>query len=251
VIEQKQEERDTPPLWCFIGDMHTGGQTALVTDPRNNPQQDWLIGRWKYTTKEIIRRARGHEFGLRLGGDLVDLPGLAARDMAYDLLRPLVNRADKNIYGVPGTEYHVGENGDEDRSIYGQCAAKVRQFFRLQTAGKVVHWAHHLVKVGNTPWTELNGMKQAAESAYFTALQTGERQPDLIVGHHVHRVPHQSPIIWRNITVAIAPCWQLPTSFAAKVAAGKPPTIGALLYYPAEHRTEYITHDIPEKIAFS
>jgi hypothetical protein len=236
-----------PAVWVFLGDMHTDGKTGLSPTPIN-AMQTWLLARWNETVKEILKIAKGLELHLKLGGDLVDNPGLDARTHAFELLRPLVNRADKNIHGVPGTPYHVGADGEEDRSIYQMCGAKCKQVWDWEEGGRRYLWAHHMVKIGNTAWTELNGMKQTAETTYHRAIQDEEKTPALIVGHHVHRVPRGTPIVWRGITVAVTPCWQLPNDFASKVAAGIMPTIGAMLYYPAEHRVQYLTHKIPANV---
>ena len=232
--------------------MHSESDTGLVPASEvKNKGHEWLLESYNDLTRRVLDAVIGCEFGLRLGGDLVDSPGRDARNMAYELLRPFVNRADKNIYGVPGTEYHVADDGEEDRSIYDLCGATCKQYHALEIAGQKVAWAHHLLKVGGTPWTELNGFKQAAESMYFCSLQYGTKSPTLAVGHHVHRVPQGAPVVWRGITVTTVGCWKLPDSFSAKVAPGKLPTIGAMLYWPQEHRVQHITYDIPPEIAYS
>lgn len=216
----------------FVGDLHVGALEALTTpDEARNERQRWLSERWQNLTKRVKQEARTQSVRLMLGGDLVDLADIVdATEIAVDLLRPLANVADE-VWGVYGTAYHVGEDGKEDRSIYGQVGARADRRAHhhwLKVDGGLLSWAHHGMSMAKDPWNELNGHKQLAERTYWQALEGGFGPVTTMVRHHLHRTPKGSPVTWRGIEVAVCPCWKFPDAFAGKVSPGTMPSFGVL-----------------------
>lgn len=236
------------PFRLFVGDMHTDSKTAITAPSKvSGPVQSWLSQSWESMVKCAKAEARDKEFVLMLGGDLVDTEGREARKSAEELLQPLTDIASA-IYGVPGTGYHVGEDGEEDRSIYDTVKADCKQWRRLEIGGRILDWAHHGMSISKQPWTELNGMRAKGETLYWRCLQEGKRRPDVVIRHHVHRSPQV--VHWRGMQLAFCPCWKLPDDFGAKVAEGILPTIGALAWWPLRDRLEIWDYWIPEELAF-
>ena len=235
------------PFRLFVGDLHAGALSGLTTKPQND-RQAWLIDTWAAMVKRALALAQGHEFGLMLGGDLVDTPSKAARDDAAALLQPLANAA-ASVWGVPGTEYHVGDDGEEDRTVYDMLGARgerQRQVHRLKIGGRVLWWAHHAIRLGGQPWTETDGLYRGAKAAHEFARNQDQTPPDLVVGHHVHRAPGVTQ--YKSTRAVVCPCWQLQTPFGAKIVSWSLPTIGAVAWWPAQDRLELMTYAIPPEL---
>lgn len=235
------------PFCLFVGDLHAGSIHAVTAKPQND-RQAWLIDTWAAMVKRGLALAQGREFYLMLGGDLVDEPGKKARDDAITLLQPLANVAAA-VYGVPGTEYHVGDDGEEDRTVYDALGARgerQRQVHRLRIGGRVLWWAHHAVRLGGQPWTEFDGLYRGAKTAWeFSKLQD-QPPPALVMAHHVHRSPGVAR--YRDTEVAVCPCWQLQTPYGAKLVSWSLPTIGAVGWWPVENRVEIMRYAIPPEL---
>ena len=233
------------PIRVFVGDLHCGSPRGITRKP-DNEGQDWLLKTWADFQAHVLHLAKGREFVLMLGGDLVDQPGKPNRDTALDLLLPLAKKASA-IYGVPGTEYHVGPDGEEDREIYadlGAALGNVRQSHALSISGRVLWWAHHLNRIGGAPWTEFDGLYRSAKTHNELARLQGMAVPALGIGHHTHRAPGLAT--YRETRAAVCPAWQLGTAFGAKIRPGSIPTIGGVIWFPEQDRVEIKTYAIPQ-----
>lgn len=225
--------RGKEALYLFVGDLHVGSIEAVTLPGEvRNARQRWLSERWRDLTKRVKAEAKTKSLRLMLGGDLVDLSDIVdATEMAVELLRPLANVADE-VWGVYGTPFHVGDDGKEDRSIYGQLGAireRRNHHHWLATPFGKLSWSHHGLNIGRDPWNELNGHRQVAERLYWQMLQAGRERVRFVVRHNVHRTPDGSPVRWRGTEVAVTPCWKFGDGFVGKVApAGPMPTFGAL-----------------------
>lgn len=224
--------RGKEALYLFVGDLHVGSIEAVTLPGEvRNARQRWLSERWRDLTKRVKAEAKTKSLRLMLGGDLVDLSDIIdGTEMAVELLRPLANVADE-VWGVYGTPYHVGEDGKEDRSVYGQLGAtgeRRNHHHWLGIPGGLLSWAHHGLRIGRDPWNELNGHKQLAERLYWQRLQHGREPVRFVMRHHLHRSPFGSPVVWRGVQVAVCPCWKFGDGFIGKVAPDSPaPTFGA------------------------
>jgi hypothetical protein len=237
-----------PTALVFVGDLHVGGKHAVSASPhRRYAGQQWLYKSWLNFTKRIATLKRDHSVKLMIGGDLVHVPGDEdAEADALDLLRPLAKGA-ADVWGVYGTEYHVGPDGNDDKGIYRQLDARCAHHWRLEVApGHDLDWSHHGMSLGKLPWTELNGHRQLAESVYWRSQQRGRPAPSFIARHHVHVCPDGSPVQHRGSWVSVVPCFCLPDGYAGKVSPGQPPTIGGVIWIPGQ-RPEIVRYDIPQR----
>lgn len=232
------------PLRVFVGDLHCGSPRGLSKHPQN-AGQEWLLKTWADFAAHVLRLAKGCEYVLMLGGDCVDQPGKPNRDLATELLLPLAKPASA-IYGVPGTEYHVGPDGEEDREIYadlGAALGNVRQYHALKVAGRGLWWAHHLNRIGGVPWTEFDGLYRSAKTHNELARLQGMEVPALGIGHHVHRAPGLAT--YRETQAAVCPAWQLGTAFGAKIRPGSVPSIGGIIWHPVSNHVEVKIYPVP------
>ena len=240
-------------LAVFLGDPHCGAAHGLTTPKlAQTERQAWLAETFTNLTKRILAEAKDKTLHVYLGGDMVHLPGDdTARETAETLFRPLVNRADVAA-AVTGTEWHVGDDGSDDRAIYRGLGIKTANITygtaALEIGGRLVWWSHHGPKVGRRPHTELSAFHAVANDIYWRCLEVAERRPDAVIGHHVHKSPE--PINHRRIWVATVPALALSDSFAAKVAPYDRPAIGALVYHPQTNGLETWTYAIPKKFIF-
>src|SRR3990167_11136580 len=134
-----------PNLVIAVGDFHAGGTTAiaipfpLADGQPVNPSlyQNWLKAQFDALVETSKREAVGHWVTVLEGADRVDGVGHHGttqtvgtrknqRDMAKEILRPLVSIADR-AYALLGTDSHVGSNGEEDADIeIGRASCRER-----------------------------------------------------------------------------------------------------------------------------
>lgn len=239
----------------FIGDTHIGQDFSPTRKGEyKNKRQEWISETLQAVIERAKKEARRKRFGVNLGGDLVHLPHSDKhRELAEILLRPLTSCAD-DVRGVYGTEYHVGSNdaGSDDRAIYRKLDAVAYQdWMYLDYGGLILDWAHHGMSVSKRVTTELNGMRSKAEDAYLRALQYGEKPPSVIIRHHVHYCPMHSPVWHRDIWSGVAPAMCLADAYAGKVAAGMPPTVGALWWDVEANNFERWVYPVPKEIWYA
>ena len=237
-----------------FGDEHIGGNHALAESPRN-PRQEWIRDRFDETYAIVNELAFKYRLRILKGGDTVHLPGNDDwRAEAERLLQPWVDLADGDAWGVPGTPYHVGPDGADDRAIYrglGIKAERVKQHQWIANDGEPVDWSHHGVSVSKKPANSANGMVGKLSDTYFTALAYGERPPAALIRHHAHQQPFGGPVRAYGIWGGITGCWAAPDDFAAKVAPGSRPNIGVLVWIPREARMYDISYVMPREVLYS
>ena len=241
---------DKPKLWAFIGDLHvkpTGLWAADNLSARNRRQR-WLMDRWGEAAAEIRALGQRHALTVAIGGDLIDKPGKAARDAALELLTPITRPSvARAVWGVVGTPYHVGEDGDEDRQVLqelGAARGHVAQQHRLIECGRRLWWAHHGVSLGANP---RQGINNTARKIWEACRDYEWPRPSLVVAHHVHYSPADYGY-YGGVRVAVVPCWQLPDDYASKRLTWSAPTIGYMLWWPATDVLQWRTFPIPEDL---
>jgi hypothetical protein len=259
-------KRPPEPFVLFLGDVHAGSTVALAPEAQcRDAGQAALLAAYRVIIERAKKAAHRKSFCLMLGGDLVDgsrhhgtyetwgTP-LEQRDGAVELLLPLANMA-ADIRALVGTEVHAGPKGDDDLSVARQLGAKTaRTVWRMTIAGRRLFWTHHGISIPR----DLNG----AERALFTEAKRQFDQhkesladiyehehephdpdelrpaliepPHLVVHHHAHFSPR--PVTAYGMTVAVCPCWQGTGMYGASIGPERVPTVGALAWWPAEHR---------------
>lgn len=255
-----------PIIGLFVGDTHVMSDTGLclpgmkIGSKQKRPysaseDQAWLYGQWKKLEAEVKSRARGKRLFVGFGGDLVD--GVNHHDttqtygvtsdqvqMAIELFKPLVNAADL-CYGVTGTAAHVGDCGDDDRSIYYHFKIDVVETGWVRIDKRLIRWQHHGVAVGQEN-TKENPMINKIRHVRGEALESGYRPPDAIITHDRHR--SFKPVFLRDCWGAVCPCWQLATNYGSGFIAQV--NIGALLYDMELNHIERIDYTPAPKIVY-
>lgn len=234
------------PFVLFVGDLHAGSRQSIRPDPQTK-EQAVLLAHWKAVIARAKVEARGHEFWLMLGGDLIEgfhhesaehYGGTLAeqREMAVALLQPLANMADK-ARAILGTEAHGGRLGEDDRTVARELGVKPEHIRRKHgeiIGGQLLWWFHQGPAPGRNARTEYNPVVAMLRDVRIYQALAGQPAPALIVWHHVHRT--LAPLTVDGITAAICPCWQDQTYWAAQNWPLTRPDIGALAWWPEESR---------------
>lgn len=246
-----------PAVHVFLGDLHAGSKLAPLTaltdaDGVNyapSKVQAVLHGFLVTALAEVKQLARKHDIVLMLGGDLVDgvahhgttqtiLDHNGQRALAVSLLLPWVNLASR-AYGLLGTDAHVGDNGQADTSVCKELGVPAQHHWRLESAGRVLDWAHHIA--GNRYALEgaAVNLVRRVRKAY---LNRGERAPDLMVRHHVHLYMRTHA---EGTDIATAPGWQAQTSFTYRHDPTSLLTVGMILWWPGRNEIKPLLWDFP------
>lgn len=240
-----------PSVWVFVGDLHCKPTGLWAEDnlSARNKRQLWLMQSWRSAVKEIVALGKAHTMILALGGDMVDLPGKAARDAALGLLQPIARAGvAAEVWGVVGTPYHVGPDGSEDRQIYQELGAAkhTSHMHRLIVDGRRLWWSHHGAALGVDAAT---GLHNTAKKIWTACREHEWNAPSLVVTHHVHHAIRDYGY-YRGVKVAVTPCWQLPDDYTAKRITWSAPTIGYLVWWPATDALQWRTFPIPESLLY-
>lgn len=245
--------RSADPFLIWVGDTHTDPRRGLVPKYAiRDKGQQLLHDNFSDVVRRVKQIGRTHNVITCLGGDLVDLPHDAESvDLAVDALMPLVNTSSQ-LFGVYGTPYHVGEDGKEDRSVYGQLGATMprknaRGHHWLSVANQLVSWAHHGLGVSDDPARELDSSFALARKFRNLHFMRGYPRATAIVRHHRHLVPLDDLDAY-GAKVRMVGCWKLPDSYGHQKSPGILPDITALAYWPREHRFETWRYPLKHEI---
>lgn len=255
-----------PILAVFLGDLHVGSNSGLclpgyrMGDGDNSrpyaasKTQEKLYKAFVKTRETVKAMAKNHRLFVMLGGDLVD--GVQhhgttetdgthrdQRDMAEELLSSWVTAAD-DVWGVTGTSSHVGQEGEEDYSIYGRLCkpGHYAPVHNIVLDGRRLWWAHHGVGVGAREWTRSNPMYAIANDVYWKCLRKNIPAPDLIVAHHRHQSPR--PVTTNGITVAVCPCWQTSTYYGSSIKPFDETDLGVMVWVPSRKELNLVPANI-------
>ncbi len=256
-----------PIVGLFVGDAHVMGDTGLcvpdmpVGSKDQRPYSASYKQRWLYERYQDLKQfaellAMEYRLFVGIGGDNVD--GVMHHDstqtygtpqdqvnMAVELFKPLVSLATF-AHGVTGTASHVGDVGNDDRAVYELLGIEYSDYYQLEIGGeRLLHWAHHGLPVGKRDHTEEDGAARLAKDVEIRCLRKGERVPDAIVGHDRHR--SFKPFMMRDISVAVCPCFQLPTYYGMTWPHDSV-DIGYLIWHFDSNRIERIIYEQPERI---
>lgn len=249
---------NTSDDWLIValGDEHGCGTTAAMLPWENadgvkfglSKAQEWLLQKRDALIGAIKRVAVGRKVALLQGGDTIQGDNAKAcqfvgttieqADNMVRWLMPFANMAER-VLAVTGTEFHCGPNGSSDRYVAAELGATIENYRRVEIGGRVIDWTHH-AQLGGGDMTDSLSLLRAAKEMQLTCLKCGERLPDLMLSHHVHR--SRVIVADNGITAATCGCWQLPTMNIFRMKPRNAyPDIGGLLYFTKSNRVVPIT----------
>jgi hypothetical protein len=162
--------------------------------------------------------------------------------MTQEVMRPLVDYSEQ-VYIVRGTEAHVGPSAeyesmaaqdltnnvgpDEKRGIYSWWNLD------LDVNGTTFDISHH-GKLGQLPWTKVNGAMSLAGQLIIEYVEEGLKPPKVAIRSHLHRYA-DTGTNFDSIRLIATPAWQMATAYVHRSVRGrKRADIGGLIFvcYP-------------------
>ncbi len=223
-----------PPLIAFFADPHTGSNTALMPKSIVNdddqlitasPVQLWLLENFEKAKQEMYERAKGRSLIVVVNGDLIDgnhhgstqiIPNTSDQiKAAVELWEPVRHRANR-FYIVRGTEAHVGEAAQDEKTIATELGADGCHWELL------VYWndqlfniAHHISRT----------IASVTEECVRDSVDLKEPVPDWVIRAHRH-IKDDTGTRYGYTRGVVLPAWQLRTGFGFRVSSHRVSSIG-------------------------
>lgn len=109
------------------------------------------------------------------------------QEIAYQLLKPIVERCEGRYYHIRGTEAHVGKSAREEEVLAKRLGAipnKEKQHARYDLwkwcGPKLIHFLHHIGTTGSQAYEATAVGKELTEE-FTEAARWGRQPPDMIV----------------------------------------------------------------------
>jgi hypothetical protein len=165
-------------------------------------------------------------------------------NIAYSILKPIVDLCEGRYYHIRGTEAHVGASGQEEErlaaalgSIPDEDSRRARWEMYARMDPALVHVAHHIGTAGSMAY-ESTALSRELSEAYVEAGRWGHEPPDVIIRSHRHRNTEVRIQTRKGFcTVATTAGWQLKTPFTQRIAAARQalPQIGGTVVCVGDH----------------
>jgi hypothetical protein len=243
-----------------VSDLHCGSTVALcppqidLDDGGHYSASDaqlWLWRLWGEYWEWIARLRDQHQAELwcEFNGDLVDgnhhgttqiLTGNpTAQAAVFDacIHVPMALNPER-IFGVRGTEAHVGVSGSSEERIFHGLLKDGRPVqpdpdtgraswwhLKIEEQGVRLDFAHHGRGFGR-PWTKGTGIGTLAAQIFFEHCDNDEPYPHIAVRSHYHR--HNDSGNQYRVRAIQTPAWQLGTSYVHKIAPESLADVGGL-----------------------
>jgi len=162
-------------------------------------------------------------------------------DLAYKILKPVVDKCEGRYYHIRGTEAHVAKSGREEERLAKMLGATPtisndkRQHARWELwfnmEGDLIHFLHHIGTTSSSAH-ETSAINAELSASFAEAARWGEKRPSVIVRSHRHRSAEvRLPTENGYATGVVSAAWQLKTPFTYKIAGARlsPPQMGGLL----------------------
>lgn len=176
-------------------------------------------------------------------------------DIAYEVLKPLVELCEGRFYMIRGTPAHVGEQGIEEERLAKRLGAirnaqgqRSRYELWKRCGEGLVHFNHHIGTTASAQH-ETSAINAELATAFVEAGRWGNEPPDVIVRSHRHRCAEVRIPSRKGYAVAfVTAAWQLKTPYLYKVAGGRQtmPQIGGSIIRQGDEElhTRHKTWDI-------
>jgi hypothetical protein len=264
-MAKRKAKAETICNLVVVSDTHCGCRLAICPpdgvalddggtyQPSQLQKKLWAY--WREFWDEFVPEAtRGEPFAVLHNGDAID--GVHHNsttqishnledqsEIAYQLMKPIVDACDGRYYHIRGTEAHVGKSAQEEERLAKRLGAipnESGQFARYDlwkmVGPKLIHALHHVGTTGSAAYEATAVHKELTES-FVEAARWSQQPPDCIIRSHRHRcIEITIPTSGQNgeISHAIAvvsACWQGKTPFAWKIPGARlsTPQFGGLV----------------------
>lgn len=277
---RRKSKEARPALVALVGDLHINSTVGLppgLSFPLDDggmvhasKTQRWLWECWEHYWALIDKMVAQHkaELFVVMNGDIVDGDHHDTRQiitrnettqmrMATHVLDPIAKRTE-HLFITRGTSAHVGHCAAWDEKIAedldahpsrhtnGDVAAWSFWHLRLDVRSVKFDIAHHATR-SKVPRSRGASAGRLASDTMQRYIDRGEWPPDLVIRSHVH-VSEDSRDSHRTRAI-ILPCWQAPTEYGYKIAAGDWPTIGGawVLCHDGKYQAEVERYPLREE----
>lgn len=158
--------------------------------------------------------------------------------LAYNILKPVVEKCEGRYYHIRGTEAHVAKSGREEENLAKALGAIPNEFGQyarwelwIEMGGYLVHFLHHIGTTASSAH-ESSAVNSEMSAMFNEAARWELNKPSVIVRSHRHRsIEVRIPTKHGYSTGVVTPAWQLKTPFTYKIAGARlaPPQIGGIL----------------------
>ena len=251
----------------IISDLHAGCQFGLC------PPKVHLDNHGTYTHSDLQKKVwsywldfweyvddvfKGEPFTVICNGDAIDgvhhnsvtqiTQNLTDQQkIAYQILKPIVDKCEGNYYHLRGTPAHVGSSGMYEEALaksLGAIPSQQGNYARwelfLKCKEALCHVSHHAN--GRTPNALLNEMK----GFFMESGLWGEEAPQFLIRSHIHKHLTTGAMGKNGYYTAFTTAgWQLRTPFVFKLSDGRTalPEIGGSIIR-AGHAETHTRHKV-------
>lgn len=216
-----------------------------------------FLGDW------VPMATRGEPFAVVMNGDAIDgihhgsVTQISQNlqdqvNLAYSILKPVVELCEGRYYHIRGTEAHVGKSSQEEErlaTLLGAVPDEIGQRSRYELwvrVGKgLVNIAHHIGTSGSMHYESTAVMRELTE-AYVEAGRWMDEAPDVVCRSHRHRNVEVRVRTSKGFaTACTTAAWQLKTPYAYRIAGARQslPQIGGTLIRAGDEEV-YTRHQV-------
>lgn len=149
-------------------------------------------------------------------------------NIAYDLMKPVVEACEGRYFHIRGTEAHVGKSAEAEEELAQRLEAKpngegqhARYDLWVEVGAGLVHLLHHIGTTGSQAYESTAVHKELVES-FIEAGRWNRRPPDCIIRSHRHRCLETNiPTANGKARAFVTPAWQGKTPFVWKIPGGR------------------------------
>jgi hypothetical protein len=233
-----------------VSDLHSGCRLALCPPGdialddggtyRASKQQRWMYSKWKeFWESWVPLVTMGEPFSVVHNGDVIDGSHHGSvtqisqniadqREIAYSLLKPIVDLCEGRFYSVRGTEAHVNKSASDENEVAKRLGAipndqgqNSRWELRKMVGEALVDFQHHVGVSGSNHYESTAVHKELVE-AFTEAGRWGARPPDVVVRSHRHRcIETRIPSSNGQAISFVTAGWQGKSPFAYRIAGGR------------------------------
>ncbi len=257
-----------------ISDLHCGCQFGLCAPkPRLDgggsynlsPSQKKLYELWNehFWNGWVPKVTRGEPYAIVVNGDTTDgrhhgsttqiTQNLSDQaNIAEQLLEPLMEKCDGNMYIIRGTSVHVGEAAENEERLAKRLGTiqdaegnYAHNELWIKMGDCLSHILHHIGTSGSTAY-EPTALARELGEMFAEAGRWNLEAPNVIIRSHRHRLSEVTLPTADGYGICVTtPAWQLKTPFVWKIAGGRvsTPQFGGILIRQGDEEF-YVRHKV-------